>query len=208
MLPRADSSGPQVSPNYRIEFCGTREPFEEPRLLYMVECRFNDPAREAAWNHWYGGERLGELLAVPGFLTSQRFIAATRPGNYYLTVHSIRSMEVFQSPAYLAMGGGAFKGYQGCITDWVRRFFSGLELAPRIAMDERLVVCDAGRAAVAGSGVAFAWMRPVGENDKGGERGVARIPAATADAQIWAKHWPIDIYSPMAEQRKGATGNG
>lgn len=172
-------------------------------MLYMVECRFNDPAREAQWNQWYGGERLGELLAVPGFLTSQRFIAATRPGNYYLTVHSIGDMDVFQCPAYKAMGGGAFKGYQGCITDWVRRFFSGLELAPRVAMNERLAVCDAGRAAVVDSGVAFAWMQPVGENDQGGERGVARLNATETDALIQAERWPIDIYIPLAEQRRG-----
>lgn len=173
-------------------------------MLYMVECRFNDASREPAWNHWYGGERLGELLAVPGFLTSQRFIAATRPSNYYLTVHSIHSMAVFQCPEYRAMGGGAFKGYQGCITDWVRRFFSGLELAPQVAMNERLVVCDAGRASVAGSGVAFAWMQPVGENDRAGERGVACVSALAADElirMIQTERWPIDIYLPLAEQR-------
>lgn len=177
-------------------------------MLYMVECRFNDPSREAAWNHWYGGERLGELLAVPGFLTSQRFIAATRPGNYYLTVHSISSMAVFECAEYKAMGGGAFKGYQGCITDWVRRFFSGLDVAPNVAMNERLAVRDAGRAAVAGCPLPFAWMQPVGENDHGGERGVARVGAAQADALLRDKRWPIDIYLPMAQQRKGVTHNG
>lgn len=170
-------------------------------MLYMVECRFNDPAREAIWNQWYGGERLGELLAVPGFRTSQRFIAETRPGNYYLTVHSIRDMGVFQCPEYRAMGGGGFKGYQDCITDWVRRFFTGLDRAPAVPSQDRLAVTDAGRAAVEGSGVAFAWIQPVGENDRGGERGVARINAAESDAMLANNRWPIDIYVPMADQR-------
>ncbi len=175
-------------------------------MLYMVECRFNDPVREARWNNWYGGERLGELLAVPGFLTSQRFIAATRQGNYYLTVHSIHDMAVFRCAEYRAMGGGGFKGYQDCITDWVRRFFSGLELAPNVAMHERFAVTDAARAAVEGSGVPFAWMQPVGENDRGGERGVARIAGQQAQALLREQRWPIDIYQPMIEQRLNNEG--
>lgn len=177
----------------------------------MVECRFSDPSRESAWNNWYGGERLGELLAVPGFLTSQRFIAATRAGNYYLTVHSISSMAVFQCAEYRAMSGGGFKGYQDCITDWVRRFFTGLEFAPRVTKNQRLAVTDAGRAAVVDCDVPFAWLRPVGENDTGGERGVACLSAAKAgtllDTKRWPR-WPVDIYIPMAEQRKGLHSNG
>ena len=174
-------------------------------MLYMVECRFNDPAREAAWNEWYGGERLGELLAVPGFLTSQRFILLTDSGNYYLTVHSIRSMEVFQCPEYKAMGGGAFKGYQDCITDWVRRFFTGVDVAPAVSMDERLVVADAGRDVVAGCGVSFTWMQPVNQPgrapDTGGERGLACVGAAQADALQRQRPYRPAIYQPMQLQR-------
>lgn len=174
-------------------------------MLYMVECRFTDPAREAAWNEWYGGERLGELLAVPGFLTSQRFLSLTHAGNYYLTVHSIRDMAVFQGPEYKAMGGGAFKGYQDCITDWVRRFFTGVDVAPAVGADQRLVVADAARDALAGCGVALIWMQPVSQPgrapDSGGERGVACIGAAQADGLLRHQRFPLAIYQPMQLQR-------
>jgi hypothetical protein len=174
-------------------------------MLYMVECRFKDQAREAAWNEWYGGERLGELLAVPGFVSSQRFISLTHSGNHYLTVHSILSMEVFQCPEYMAMGGGAFQGYQDCITDWVRRFFTGLDVAPAVSMDERLAVVDAGRETVTGCGVPFAWMQPVNQPgraaDSGGARGIARIGARLADEVLREQLYPLAIYKPMQLQR-------
>lgn len=174
-------------------------------MLYMVECRFTDPAREAQWNQWYGGERLGELLAVPGFLTSQRLISLTHAGNYYLTVHNIRSMDVFQCPEYRAMGGGAFKGYQDCITDWTRRFFTGVDVAPAVAMDQRLVVADAGRDAVAGCEVPFTWMQPVHqpgrEPDARGERGIACVSAAQAEALRRERRFALNIYQPMQLQR-------
>lgn len=174
-------------------------------MLYMVECRFTDPAREAAWNAWYGGERLGELLAVPGFLTSQRFISLTHAGNYYLTVHSIRDMAVFQCPEYKAMGGGAFKGYQDCITDWTRRFFTGVNVAPAVTETERLAVADAPRAAYAGCAVPLTWMQPVNQPgrapDGGGERGMAIIDAPLADTLLNGKRHPLAIYQPMRLQR-------
>jgi hypothetical protein len=174
---------------------------ENQVVLYMVECRFNDPARESAWNDWYGGERLGELLAVPGFLTSQRFIALTRPGNYYLTVHSLESMMAFQTPEYKAMGGGAFKGFQGCITDWVRRFFNGVEVAPSITPNDRLVITDAPPEALKGCPVPFVWMDPIEEKDKSRVRGLAKISLSEAEDLLPQKRWPLDVYSPMINQR-------
>lgn len=174
-------------------------------MLYMVECRFTDPAREAAWNEWYGGERLGELLAVPGFLTSQRFLSRTHAGNYYLTVHSIRDMAVFQCAEYKAMGGGAFKGYQDCITDWTRRFFTGVDVAPAVTLNERLVVADASRAAYLGCDVPLIWMQPTSQPgrapDAGGERGIAKISAQRAEAWLKDKRFPLAIYQPMQLQR-------
>jgi hypothetical protein len=174
-------------------------------MLYMVECRFTDPAREAAWNAWYGGERLGELLAVPGFLTSQRLISLTHSGNYYLTVHSIRDMDVFQCAEYKAMGGGAFKGYQDCITDWTRRFFTGVDVAPAVGVDQRLLVADCARGALAGCDLPFTWMQPMNQPgkppDTRGERGLACVSARQADALLKDKRYPIDVYQPMQHQR-------
>jgi len=172
-------------------------------MLYMVECRFTDPAREEAWNAWYSGPRLDELLSVPGFLASQRLIALTRPGRYYLAVHSIDSLGVFQRPRYKAIGGGAFQGYQDCITDWVRRFFDGMAMAPAVGADERLVVADGGPQSVEGSAVSFAWVTPAGENDRGGPRGLAVVDAATGARLVAARRHAVDVYQPMIECREG-----
>ena len=59
-------------------------------MIYIVECAFTDPAREAAWNEFYSGEKLDTLLALPGFRASQRFRALTDVPAPYLAVHSIR----------------------------------------------------------------------------------------------------------------------
>lgn len=172
-------------------------------MLYMVECRFTDPAREPAWNTWYGGVRLDELLSVPGFTGSQRFIALTRPVPYYLAVHSIASMAVFGTPEYKAMGGGGFQGYQDCITDWVRKFFTGLDAAPPVGTDECLVLTDAGREAARASPVALTWLEPDASRPDDPVRGIARVARATGEALAAAPPFALDVYAPMQPWRRG-----
>ena len=46
-------------------------------MIYTVECAFTDPSREAEWNRHYSGEKLDNLLRLPGWRTSQRFRALT-----------------------------------------------------------------------------------------------------------------------------------
>ena len=176
-------------------------------VLYMVECRFTDAAREQQWNDWYSGKRLDELLAVPGFLASQRFLASTRPGRYYLALHSLASLGAFQTPEYKAMGGGGFQGYQGCITDWLRRFFNSPRIAPAVAGSERLVVTDASAGDVTGCGVNFTWVQPADANDRRGPRGFACVDAELGDRLAADRRFALDVYEPMIERRYG-TGRG
>lgn len=174
-------------------------------MLYMVECRFSDAAREQAWNDWYSGERLGELLAVPGFRASQRFAALTRPATCYLAVHSIESLRVFEAPEYKAMGGGAFKGYQACITDWKRQFFEGIEIAPAVSPDERLVVADGQPGCEHGSGITLHWMREARAEQAPRERGIAVVAARDIDVPALHRAYGFDVYRPITSQRRGAT---
>lgn len=172
-------------------------------MLYMVECRFTDPAREDAWNEWYSGERLGELLSVPGFRTSQRFKAVTRPPTYYLTVHSIDSLAVFRSAQYKAIGGGAFAGYQAYITDWKRGFFEGIDLAPAVALDEYLAVTDAPAEKAQASGIGFTWLKLVEPARSAAPRGIARLDADGARRVMGGRRFPVDLYAPMILRRLG-----
>lgn len=173
-------------------------------MLYMVECRFRDAVREQAWNDWYSGERLGELLSVPGFRTSQRFTALTRPATYYLAVHSIDSLCVFETPEYKAMGGGGFEGYQDYITDWKRQFFEGLDIAPPVRFDECLVVADSRPERVRDSGMALSWMRAARKEQEQHERGIAVIKTGGIDAVALHRTYGLDVYQPIMTQRVSA----
>lgn len=112
-------------------------------MLYMVECNFDDPAQEDAWNAWYSGEKLDELLSNPGFTATQRFHAVTPRKAAYLAVHSIRDAGVFLTPEYKAGGGGRFGDWPlALMTNWSRRLFDGLAESPAVGPDELLVVVD------------------------------------------------------------------
>lgn len=58
-----------------------------------------DPAHESDFNRWYDREHMAERAAIPGFLWSRRYRAATgeRP---YLALYRTASMDVFESEAY------------------------------------------------------------------------------------------------------------
>lgn len=126
-------------------------------MLYMVECDFADPAQEDAWNHWYSGEKLDELLANSDFVATQRFKAVTPQKAAYLAIHSIRSADVFSTPAYKAGGGGRFGDWDPALmTNWSRRLFDGLAESPDVGPGGRLLVIDAG--ATPPPGIAVTWI--------------------------------------------------
>jgi hypothetical protein len=125
-------------------------------MLYMVECDFDDPAQEDAWNEWYSGEKLDDLLSNPGFTATQRFQAVTPRKAEYLAVHSVRSTEVFTDPAYKATGGGRFGDWDPkLMTNWSRRLFDGVAESPPVAGDELLVVIDGDAPLPAGTDVTW-----------------------------------------------------
>jgi len=175
-------------------------------MLYIAECRFTDPAREAAWNEWYGGRRLDELLSVPGFRTSQRFKAVTPVVSPYVAIHSIDGVEVFACAEYRAMSGGGFQGWQRYITDWKRNLFTGLDVAPAVATGEYLAMTDRTTEQVGHSGIRFAWLTNAGLDRSVPLRGIARVSSHRAEEMV-ARHEPgIDFYAPLAPQKVAAHG--
>ena len=102
-------------------------------MLYIVECGFADPAREAEWNAWYSGPKLSELLAVPGFRAAQRFRALDAEKSPYLNLTSIETAEMFTNPSYRSQGGGRFGPWDlALIIDWRRLLFTGMEEMPPV----------------------------------------------------------------------------
>ncbi|MBI4190824.1 MAG: sugar ABC transporter [Betaproteobacteria bacterium] len=175
-------------------------------MLYMVECAFSDPAREQAWNDYYSSRKLNEVLAVPGFRTSQRFKAIGESTAPYLTIHTVDSLDVLTGGAYRGGGGGSFdQSYQSNITNWRRSFYGGLDRAPAIAENELLAVCDQPDQ-VKGVAVDFVWLATAGLDASAPRRGIARIDRTQAERLARTHRGVINVYAPMMPQRQEPAG--
>src|SRR5262249_1144812 len=92
-------------------------------FLYVVRGRFTEPAREQAWNAWYSGPKIEQMLAQPHFLTCQRFRRAAGTGRDYLTLWTVDSPQALATPRYTAQWG--FAEWTPYIADWSRDLFDG-----------------------------------------------------------------------------------
>ena len=92
-------------------------------FVYIVRCNFTDPAREQAWNDWYSGPKIAQMLAKPHFRTCQRFRRTAGRGRTYLALWTLQSPEAFNTTAYRTDWG--FFDWEPYIADWSRDLFDG-----------------------------------------------------------------------------------
>lgn len=93
--------------------------------VYIVRCRFTEPAREQAWNDWYSGPKIVQMLSQPYFLTCQRFRRTAGDGRDYIALWTLQSPEALKTREYTAQWG--FAEWAPYITDWSRDLFDGGE---------------------------------------------------------------------------------
>ena len=169
-------------------------------MIYTVECAFTDPAREAEWNRHYSGEKLDNLLRLPGWLTSQRFRALTPIAAPYFAMHTLRD-EAVLGRQYKSVGGGVFGGWEGCIADWRRNLFAGIDEAPEVGSGSCLLVledrADAGRFA----GIAFDWMEACGLDRSVPRLGIAITDRATGETLAAARSGTLRVYEPIMARK-------
>jgi len=103
-------------------------------VAYVVRCNFNDPAKETAWNDWYSGPKLKQMLDKPHFLTGQRFYRSSGAGRDYLAFWTLASADAFTTPEYTNDWG--FFEWRPYIIDWSRDLFAaeggGSVVAPHL----------------------------------------------------------------------------
>jgi hypothetical protein len=175
-------------------------------MLYMVECAFSDAAHEQAWNDYYSGQKLDQVLAVPGFRTSQRFKSISDNAAPYFAIHTIDSPEVLLGEFYRSRGGGSFDAtYQPYIRNWKRRLYTGLDRALAIPKNELLAVSDRPEESTAAS-VDFIWLTAAGLDSSVPRRGIARIDRSQADVIAKTHQHVITIYAPLTIQRQEPPG--
>jgi hypothetical protein len=142
-------------------------------FCYIVRCRFTEQSREQAWNAWYSGPKIEQMLAQPHFLTCQRFRLAAGRGRGYLTLWTVDSPQALATPQYTAQWG--FAEWAPYVADWSRDLFDGgavSEHAFAVAPEGALAVvsfdrmsppdADAARVAVARSEPGMMWLPVIG----------------------------------------------
>jgi len=146
--------------------------------LYAVRCNFADPAQEAAWNAWYGGAKLAEMLALPHFLSVQRYEAvALDRRRKYLALWRIDQPAAFETKEYRAQWG--FREWTNLITDWSRDLYRG---APEL--DAAVDVKD-------GEALYLASFEGTADKDD-----VARI-ARQRPSVLWLEAIGLDRHAPV-----------
>jgi hypothetical protein len=135
-------------------------------FVYIVRCTFIAPAKERAWNAWYSGPKIAQMLAQPHFRTCQRFRRVSGVGRQYLALWTIDSPQALATPQYVSQWG--FAEWAPFVTDWSRDLFDG-----SAAPDHAFAVAPQGALEV----VSFDGMNA-------GDASTARIALARGDPAV------------------------
>jgi hypothetical protein len=167
-------------------------------MLYTVELNFNDPEREIEWNAWYE-TYLAALLTLPGLDTAQRFRALTPGAQHweYLALYTIASLDLYESKAYLNIGGGgnASASFRQAISRR-RNVYTGIERMPPVTKTGRVLLCE-NAPLEAASG-----PRQAGASAFDGEpvrRALALTDAANVDRLALCDIDGLAVYAPISE---------
>lgn len=189
-------------------------------FVYTVRCKFTEPAREQAWNAWYGGPKIGQMLSLPYFRTCQRFRRAEGAGRDYLALWTVLKPEAMTTPEYRAQWG--FSEWEPYITDWSRDLFDGhpaSEDAFAVGPSGALHVVsfdgmDAERASTAQAAIAqsrpgMMWLPVAGLDRHTPVLGLAVLPDPGALPRgALGEGIQEAVYRPLSDQHKRVAGDG
>jgi len=91
--------------------------------VYIVRCNFAEPGKEQAWNEWYSGPKIAQMLKKPHFRSCQRFRRTGGSGRDYLALWVLSSPAAFESQEYKSDWG--FYDWEQHVTNWSRDLFDG-----------------------------------------------------------------------------------
>jgi hypothetical protein len=167
-------------------------------MIFISQSGITDVTREAQWDQWYLGH-LRLMATVPGISSAQRFKTGTPGFPPSLAIYSVASPAIFDDPYYLSVRG---------MGEWLplidrryyrRNLFEGLEYAPLVADDARLLVADRAQPEGAIGGIEFTWLKSVGIDRSTPYRGIAVVGAA----QLPSWDATIAVYRPVTPRVAG-----
>jgi hypothetical protein len=184
-------------------------------FAYIVRCRFTEPAKEQAWNAWYSGPKITQMLTKPYFRTCQRFRRSHGFGRDYLALWTLQSPGAFETAEYKADWG--FSEWAPYITDWSRDLFDGgdtPEAAFAVPAQGALHVvsfdgmsADDARAAAARTATVTMWLPVVGLDRHSPMIGLRVAPAAEP-APDSGQGSQSAVYRPICELYTAAHSKG
>ena len=175
-------------------------------MIYTVECAFTDPEREDTWNAYYSDEKLGNLLALPGFRASQRFRSIVDCPAPYLAINSVRDTAVLDRSDYRTVGGGTFDGWDELVTNWKRNLFSGLEATDEVSAEQCLVILDDPDHQQATASANFIWLDIVSLDRTTARRGLAVVNRKTGKILAQDTSDRIGVFSPITNRHVSLRG--
>lgn len=185
-------------------------------MIYTVELNFSDTPRADEWNAWYE-TYLQKLITLPGLSTAQRYRAVDPGAQHweYLALYSIASLDVYETDAYRAIGGGglASAAYTAAITRR-RNVYAGIERMPEVTAQGRVVLCEDAPYGIDLPDVLFTPLeaatgpRQAGASRIDGtpeRRSIAVTDAATVSRLGLVEREGLAVYAPVTK-RYVATG--
>lgn len=180
-------------------------------MIYSVELNFADAAREAEWGAWYETYLL-KLVSLPGLDTAQRFEAVSRDAQYwrFLALYSLKSLDVYETDAYRAIGGGgnASAAYRDAISRR-RNVYEGIERMPEVSEGTRLLYCENAPYGFDLPNILFTPLtaatgrRQAGASQIDGEptrRAIALTDAATVERLGLVEMDGLAVYAPITKR--------
>ena len=162
-------------------------------FVYIVRCKFTEPAKEQAWNAWYSGPKIVQMLAQPYFLTCQRFRRAAGTGRDYLALWTLASPEALKTAEYTAQWG--FAEWAPYITDWSRDLFDARHAPP----DGFAVAPNGALWVMSFDGMDAAQAQATSKALAQSERGLIWLPVSGLD-----RHTPLIGLQPLAHGASAA----
>lgn len=179
-------------------------------FVYIVRCNFTEPGREQAWNDWYSGPKIAQMLRKPQFLSCQRFRRSTGTGRDYLALWVVQSPQAFKTEQYTTDWG--FFDWESFVTDWSRDLFdAGAATADDFAVPPQGALhvvsfdgagaapTDAAPAAIAGDAPSMKWLPIAGLDRHTPLIGVQVLNETETTALPVTSSAQAAIYRPICE---------
>jgi hypothetical protein len=179
--------------------------------VYAVRCNFARADLEAAWNDWYSGPKLRQMLEKPLFLSGQRFAAAALDvRRRYLALWIVESPEAFKTKEYTSDWG--FFEWQPYIADWSRDLYQAPDgdMTARFAADDATALylvsfdgatpeaAEALCARIASARPGVTWMHAIGLDKHSPILGLQRLPRGTVPAPLAVPGVHETMFEPIS----------